>query len=225
MSQSVAIIRALSLVAGISAADAEAAEIKCFAPRALQSSLTELVPEFERSSGHSVSIDYGSAGGLTQRLQRGEFADVAILSNAQVDALEKQQIVVVGSKVDLAKVGVAMMVRPGTPKHDVSSVDAFRQSMLAAKSITYTDPKYGGPAGMYLSGLFDQLGIGAEMKAKTQLVAPAAPLYETVTTGKAEIGFDQLSQVIAEPQVELAGTLPSNIQNYTRFSAGVLEGS
>ena len=93
--------------------------------------------------------------------------------------------------------------------------------MLDAKSITYTDPKYGGPAGMYMFGLFDRLGIGAEIKAKTKLVAPAAPLYNTVINGEAEIGFDQLTQIIAEPNVEFAGVLPASIQNYTRFSAGI----
>ena len=115
-----------------------------------------------------------------------------------------------------------MMVRPGAAKPDASSVDAFKKSMLAAKSITYTDPKYGGPAGTYMNGLFDRLGIGAEMNPKTKLVAPAAPLYNAVINGDADIGFDQLSQIIAEPKVEFAGVLPTGIQSYTRFAVGLV---
>ena len=114
---------------------------------------------------------------------------MAIVSNKQMDDLERQGKIVAGSKVPLAKVGVAIMVRPGAPKPDVSSVDAFKKSMLAANSITHTDPKYGGPAGMYMNGLFDKLGIGAEMRLKTKLVAPAAPLYNAVINGDAEIGL------------------------------------
>jgi molybdate transport system substrate-binding protein len=202
-----------------------ALDITCFAPRALQTSLTELAAQFEKSFGHKITIVYGSAGGLTERLQKDEFADLAIVSDKQIDNLERQGKIVTGSKVALAKVGVALMVRPGAMKPDVSSVDAFKQSMLDAKSITHTDPKYGGPAGMYMAGLFDKLGIGAEMKAKTRLVAPAAPLYNTIISGEAEIGFDQLTQIVAEPNVEFAGVLPPSIQNYTRFSVGITTAS
>ena len=211
----------LSFAAANLPARSGAADIICFAPRALQTSLTELAPQFEKSSGHKITIIYGSAGELTGRLQNGDFADLAIVSDKQIDNLEKQGKIVAGSKAGLAKVGVALMVRRGAVKPDVSSVDAFKKSMLDAKSITYTDPKYGGPAGMYMFGLFDKLGIGAEMKAKTKLVAPAAPLYNTIINGEAEIGFDQLTQIIAEPHVEFAGVLPASIQNYTRFSAGI----
>jgi molybdate transport system substrate-binding protein len=206
-------------------AESGAADIICLAPRALQTTLTELTPRFEKSSGHKITIIYGSAGGLTESLQKGDFADLAIVSDKQVGDLEKQGKIVTGSKAALAKVGVALMVRRGAVKPDVSSVDAFRKSMLDAKSITHTDPKYGGPAGMYMFGLFEKLGIAADMKAKTKLVAPAAPLYNTIINGEAEIGFDQLSQIVAEPNVEFAGVLPASIQNYTRFSAGITTAS
>jgi molybdate transport system substrate-binding protein len=202
-----------------------AVDITCFAPRALQTTVTELAAQFEKSSGHKITIVYASAGGLTERLQKDDFADLAIVSDTQIDNFEKQGKIVAGSKVALAKVGVALMVRRGAKKPDVRSVDAFKKSMLEARSITHTDPKYGGPAGTYMVELFDKLGIGPEMKAKTKLVAPAARLYNTIINGEAEIGFDQLTQIVAERKVMFAGVLPASIQNYTRFSAGITAAS
>ncbi len=117
---------------------ANAAEIKVLTGSAVEPAMIELIPKFERSSGHKVTFDYGTIGGMTDRLLKGEAADVAIVPDPQIDALEKQGKVIAGSRVDLAKVGVGVFVRKGAPKPDISSVEAFKRTLLATKSIAIT---------------------------------------------------------------------------------------
>jgi molybdate transport system substrate-binding protein len=116
-------------------------------------------------------------------------------------------------------------VRKGAAKPDISSVDAFKRSMLAARSIAYPDPAGGGASGIYVASLLERLGIAVEMKPKTKLFPPAEVLYSSVASGDVEIGFNQISEILAQPTVELAGPLPSAIQNYTQFAPGIVTGS
>jgi molybdate transport system substrate-binding protein len=109
--------------------------------------------------------------------------------------------------------------------HDISSVDAFKRSMLAARSITYPDPAGGGASGIYMASLLERLGMAGEMKPKTKLSPSGTVLYASVATGDVEIGFNQISEVLAQPSVEFAGPLPSEIQNYTEFVPGIVTGS
>src|SRR5439155_1124555 len=111
-------------------------------------------------------------------------------------------------------------VRKGATKPDVSSADAFKRSMLAARSIAYPDPAGGGASGIYVASLLERLGIAVEMKPKTKLFPPTEVLYASVASGEVEIGFNQISEILAQPTVELAGPLPSAIQNYTQFAPG-----
>src|SRR5205814_9880111 len=112
-----------------------------------------------------------------------------------------------GSGVSIAKVGVGAFVRKGTAKPDISSADEFKRSMLAAKSIAYPDPAGGGASGIYVASLLDRLGIAVEMKPKTKLFPPTEVLYASVASGDVEIGFNQISDILAQPIVELAGPL------------------
>ena len=220
----VAAISCLLLVAtGVGVASA--AEIKFLCAGALRTVIPGLVLEFEKSSGHKVTVAYGGVGALTDRLQKGEAADVAIVSGPQIDELQKSGKVVAGSRVDIAKVGVGVFVRKGAlQKPDISSADAFKRSMLAAKAIDYTDPASGAADGIYLASLLDRLGIAAEMKPKTKH-RPGPSLYASVASGEVEIGFQQISEILAEPSVEFIGPLPSAIQNITQFAAGIIASS
>jgi molybdate transport system substrate-binding protein len=200
---------------------ADAAEIKLLCAVALKPALDTLVPEFEKSSGHKVTISYGTVGAITDRIQKGESADVAVVSGAQIDELQKQGKIVAGSRAEIAKVGVGSFVRKGAAKPDISSADAFRRSMLAARSIAYPDPAGGGASGIYLASLLDRLGVSADMKPKTRLFPPSALLYDSVAGGEVEIGFNQISEILAQPSVEYLGPLASAIQNYTLFGAGI----
>jgi len=142
-----------------------------------------------------------------------------------IDQLQAQGKVVAGSRVNIAKVGVGVFVRKGAAKPDISSADAFKRSMLAARSIAYPDPAGGGASGIYVASLLERLGIAVEMKPKTKLFPPAEVLYASVASGDVEIGFNQISEVLAQPTVEFAGPLPSAIQNYTQFAPGIVTGS
>jgi molybdate transport system substrate-binding protein len=203
---------------------ARAAEIKLLCAVALHPAIDALIPDFEKFSGHKVTIAYVTAGAVADRVQKGEAADIVINSVPMIDRLQAQGNVMTGSRVIIAKVGVGVFVRKGA-KLDISSADAFKRSMLAARSIAYPDPAGGGASGIYLASLLERLGIAVEMKPKTKLFPPTEVLYASVAGGDVEIGFNQISEVLAQPTVEFAGPLPSAIQNYTQFAPGIVTGS
>src|SRR5438874_13443447 len=129
---------------------ARADEIRLLCASAWRPGIAGLIPGFEKTSGHKVTINYGTVGSLTERLKKGEAADVAIVSGPQLDDLQRQGKIVVGSRVDIAKVGVGVFVRKGSAKLDISSVAAFKRALLVARSITYRDPSGGAAAGVYM---------------------------------------------------------------------------
>ncbi len=200
-----------------------AAEIKLLAAGALEQVLRELVPQFERDTGHRLNVVYGPIGALTDRLAKGEAADVAIVSGQQVDELQGSGKVLAGTRVDIAKTGVGAFVRKDSPKPDISSIDAFRRTLLAASAVTYAAPASGGAAGIYVARLMERMGISAEMNKKTKFDPRGGLLmYQLVASGEASIGFDQMSIILTQPTVELVGPLPETIQNYTTFAAGIV---
>lgn len=199
-----------------------AAEIKLLSASAFEPAMPGLLVDFEKSSGHKVMSEYRTAGAVADRIQKGEAVDVAIVTDPLIDALQKQDRIIQNSRVDLVKVGIGVFVQRGASKPDISSTDSLKRSLLAAKSIAYIDPMSGGASGIYMAALIERLGIAAEMKPKTKLAAPGGSLYEMVAKGDAEIGFNQASEILAEPSVEPIGPLPAAIQNYTRFAAGIV---
>ena len=203
---------------------AGAAEIRLLSASALHPAIDALIPEFEKSSGHKLTAAYGTAGAVAERVLKNEAADIVTSSLPMIERLQAQGKVVAGDRVIIAKVGVGAFVRKGAAKPDISSADAFKRSMLAAKSIAYPDPAGGGASGIYVASLLERLGIAAEMKPKTKL-STLGTLYASVASGGVEIGFNQVSEILAQPTVELAGPLPPPIQNYTEFLAGIVTGS
>jgi molybdate transport system substrate-binding protein len=203
---------------------ARAAEVKLLCAVALQPAMVALIPNFERSSGHKVIIAYGTAGAVADRVTKGEAADIVISAGPLIDQLQAQGKVLADSRVTVAKVGVGVFVRKVAAKPDISSADAFKRSMLAARSIAYPDPAGGGASGIYVASLLERLGIAVEMKPN-KLFPPTEVLYASVANGEVEIGFNQISEILAQPTVELAGPLPSAIQNYTQFAPGIVTGS
>jgi molybdate transport system substrate-binding protein len=157
-------------------------------------------------------------------VRKDEVADVVIVSSAQIDTLIREGKVVPGTRVDIAKVGVGVFVRKGAQKPDISSVEAFKRTLSAAKSIGYNDPAAGAPVSLYLIDLFDHLSIAAEMNQKTIVFKQRSERFEAVARGDVEIGFNQMSEIIAAPGIELVGSLPAAIQSYTQFASGIVAG-
>jgi len=209
---------------GMTPGAVRAAEIKLLCASALHPVIDALIPDFENSSGHKVMVAYGTAGAVADRVQNGEATDLVISSVPMIDRLQTQGKVAAADRVIIAKVGVGAFVRRGAAKPDISSADAFKRAMLAARSIAYPDPAGGGASGIYVASLLERLGIAAEMKPKTKL-STLGTLYASVASGDVEIGFNQVSEILAQPTVELAAPLPAEIQNYTQFLPGIVTGS
>jgi hypothetical protein len=169
------------------ASAAEAAEIKVLASVALTSALNELAPQFERTTGNKLALGYSLVADIRKRVLEGETADVIILSRPVMDELQKQDKFAPGTIADVAGIAVAVTVRAGAPKPDISSADALKRSLLAARSIVYADPAKGGLSGVYFARVLDRLGIAEQVKSKTILV-PGDQSADVVAKGEAEIG-------------------------------------
>src|SRR5471030_1674627 len=146
------------------AGNAVGAEIKVLTAGAYKQVVLALQPAFEKQTGHKLIVDNGTVGQLVKRIDDGEAFDVVVVSPGAIDDLVKKGKVAAGSRVVLARVGVGVMVKEGAPRPDVSTVDAFKKSLLAAKSVAYIDPASGGSSGIYLTGLFAKLGIADQLK-------------------------------------------------------------
>jgi molybdate transport system substrate-binding protein len=198
---------------------AAAADIKVYSTVAFQSVLEQLAPQFEKASGNKLAITYGLAVQLVQRVQAGETADVLILTRAGIDALIKDGKIAPGSDVMLAGAGTAVVVKVGASKPDISSPEALKRALLAAKSITYGDPASGGASGVYFGKLLERLGIAEQMKSKTKFPPSGKLAADVLVAGDAELGVMQTSELI--PGTELVGTLPGDLNNVTVFGTGL----
>jgi molybdate transport system substrate-binding protein len=152
---------------------ARAAELRVLASVALTSALDELSPVFENATGDKLSIGYGLAADLRKHILDGETADVIILTRPLMDELQKQDKLVANSLVNVVGTPVSVVARAGAPKPDMSSVDAFKHTLLTARSIVYADPAKGGASGVYFARVLDRLGIAEQLKGKTILVPGA----------------------------------------------------
>jgi molybdate transport system substrate-binding protein len=210
---------AFFLVGLMTQAISNAAELKFLCGFALASAMKELVPEFQKTTGHTVTASYANVGVITNRVRQGEIADLAIVSAEQSLDLEKEGKIVEIAPVPVAKVGVGVAVKKGAAKPDISTVDAFKHTLLIARSIAMADPARGSPVSAYLIGLFDRLGIGAELKRKIILTLSNVETFEALASSNADIGTSQVSEIVASPNADLVGPLPSDIQSFTRLTA------
>jgi molybdate transport system substrate-binding protein len=199
---------------------AEAAEVKILTAGAMKAVVLELVPQFEKDTGHKAVVDNDTAGGLAKRVEGGEAFDLAVITPSVIGDLAKKGKVAADSRANVARVGVGVVVKEGAPVPDIGSVDAFKRALLAAKSVAYIDPASGGSSGIYLSGLFDKLGIAADIKPKAKL-KQGGYVAELIANGEAELGLHQISEILPVKGVKLVGPLPAEIQNYTTYAAGV----
>ena len=213
-----------SALAASGATVARAAEVKVLTSVALTSALDELAPQFEHATGNKLNIGYSLIADIRKRMLAGETADVIILSRPVMDELQKQDKFAPGAIVNVAGTAVALAVRAGASKPDISSVDALKRALLAAKSIVYADPAKGGAAGVYFAHVLDRLGIAEQVKAKTILV-PGAQAADTVAKGEAEMGIGQTSEIVPVAGAQLVGPLPGELASVTLFSAAIGAGT
>jgi molybdate transport system substrate-binding protein len=207
------------LTASLNEAIAATAEIKVLTSVALRSAFTDLAPRFEHANGYKLVIGYGLIADVGKRVLAGESADVIILSRPVMDELERKKRIVPGTVVDVAATAVALAVRQGAPRPDISSVAAFKRTLLNARSVVYADPAKGGASGVYFAEVLERLGISEQMKPKAILV-PGAQAAEVVARGKAELGIGQTSEIVPVAGAELVGPFPADLGRLTVFSAG-----
>jgi molybdate transport system substrate-binding protein len=217
-------MRRLALTAAlvVAAGAAPAAEIDVMISTAMKAAIEEVAPPFERASGHVLRIVYGPSGGLARRFNGGEPADLIVVDSKVLDELIKQGKVAPG-RTDVARTGIGIAVRKGAPKPDVSSAEALRRALLAAKSIGHTAPAGGGVTAAHIMGVFAKLGIAAEVAPKVKLAAggPDGRVSVLVSSGEAEIGLQLVSELMSNPEVEVIGMLRAELQLIATISAGI----
>jgi molybdate transport system substrate-binding protein len=200
---------------------ASAAEIKVLASGATKEVYLELIPQFEQSSGNKAVATWSGTADIKKRIAAGEVYDVVIASAPDIDGFIQQGKMVSGSRINLMKSGVGVAVRAGAPKPDISSSEALKKTLLAAKSIGYST----GPSGVYVMSLLERMGIADQVKSKLKQTPSGVRIGTIITSGEAEIGFQQVSELIHEPGVDYIGPLPADIQKITVFSAGIHSGA
>jgi molybdate transport system substrate-binding protein len=217
-------MRTLAIVIALFAATAaaRAAEINAFISTAIKSVTDELLPPFERANGYTIRAAYAPSGALLPRFERGEPVDVFLTDSAAIDALIQQGKVVAG-RTDLARTGIGIAVRKGAPRPDVSSAAALKRALIAAKTVGYAAPSGGSITAAHIMGVFERLGIAAEVAPKARLAAggPNGRVSVLVSIGQAEIGLQQVSELMSNPGVDVIGMLPAELQQITIYSAGV----
>jgi molybdate transport system substrate-binding protein len=213
-----------ALAIGPNARAAETGELTVMTSVALTSALDELKPAFEGRDKVKLAITYGIIADLRKRVLAGESADVIILSQPAMEELAKESKIVSGSLVSVAITEVGVAVRAGAPKPDISTVDAFKQALLAAKSIVYADPAKGGASGVYFARVADRLGIADQLKGKTILV-PGAQAADVVAKGEAELGIAQVSEIVPVAGAKLVGPFPGEFANKLVFMGAVGSGA
>jgi molybdate transport system substrate-binding protein len=197
------------------------AEIKVIASGGLKAAYVQLVPVFERENGYKVASVFAGSTDIMKRIGAGEAFDLVIMPGTFIDDLTKLGKIAPGSRVDLAKSGIGVAVRSGAPKPDISSGEALKRAMLAARSIAYSS----SASGIYLAGLFQRMGIADALEARIKQSPPGTPVGELIARGEAEVGFQQVSELLPIGGIDFLGPLPPEIQHFTVFAGGLRVGA
>jgi molybdate transport system substrate-binding protein len=198
-------------------AAATAGEVKLMAGAGMRGTLAELVPQFERVTGHNVLIQYGGGSTLRKQIEAGEVFDLVIIDSAEVDALIKQGKIAGDTRLDIVRVGIGVAVREGAPKPDISSVDAFKNTLLGTTSFTYAPA---GSTGRHLPEVLKRLGIEEQVKGKIKL-SPLDRVAPTVAAGEAELAIGGIPLLLSANGVQLVGLLPAELQSWFVNTAGI----
>lgn len=212
-----ALLLAVATVIGICAGSARADEVKVLAANAVKVPFLALAATFEKATGHKVTASFSGTEGIAKRVTGDEVADVVLIGSSSIDRLIQEGKLVPGSRASFAKVGVGVAVRAGLPKPDITSADGVRKAVLDAKSVAYSS----GPSGQYIAELFKRLGIAEQVKDKLKLPPSNVLVGEVLARGEADLGFQQISDLLNVNGIDYLGPLPPEIQNITVYSAGL----
>jgi molybdate transport system substrate-binding protein len=204
---------------------ANAEQLKVLVGGAMDDPIKKVGADYTRKTSNTLNYTVNTTGALQAKLRAGEKADIIIISSPGMDALEKEKLLVPGTRVALARALIGVAVRAGAASPDLSSVDAFKKAVLGAKSVSYVDPKAGGTSGTYIAGLFQRLGIAEEVKKKTVFRYMGSEVAEAVAQGEAEIGITFTSELAPNKGIKVAGTLPQAIQLPTIYAAAIPVGA
>jgi molybdate transport system substrate-binding protein len=191
-------------------------EVSVLASGAIREIVTELLPSIA-SSGDELKITWAGTAQIKEKLASGEAYDLVIVGAPEVDAFIQAGKIKSGTRVDLVRSGVGVAVKKGAPRPDIGSVAALKQTLLNAKSVAYST----GPSGEYVLKMLDKLGIAAEMKPKLVRTASGTRVGDYLDRGEAEIGFQQIAELIHEAGSDYIGPLPAELQNITVYSSGI----
>jgi len=211
------VTRALAIALFLGATTAHAAEVKLIASAAVRGAVIDLIPAFEKEHGHKISTTWAGTEAITKRISGGEVVDVVLIAAPNIDKLIAEGKLVAGSRADVAKSGIGVAVRAGSPAPDISSREAVKNAVLAAKSVAYSS----GPSGFYLADLFKKMGIADQIKDKVKQTPSGMQVGEVVARGEADLGFQQVSELLHLKGIQYLGPLPADIQHVTVFSAGL----
>jgi molybdate transport system substrate-binding protein len=201
------------------------AELKVYSSIGMRSAAEQLFRIFEKENSCPLAVTWGTAPMLVARIEAGETADVLILSRAGIDALRKQGKIAAGSDVTLAGSGVAIAVKAGAPKPDISTPEALKATLLKARSIAYSEPAAGGASGVYFAKLLERMGIAEQMKPKTKYPPAGGFSGELLLTAEAELAVQQKPELLHVAGIEIIGVLPGDLNVVTEFAAGIMAGN
>jgi molybdate transport system substrate-binding protein len=200
-------------------------EIKVMSAGAVKSMVAALGAEFERATGNKLNLVFNTAGSLRERIEKGEMADLVMLSESGIAALEKRGIFIPGSRTDLGRTVTGVIVREGAALPDISTPEAFKLALLKARSVAYTDPKAGGSGGIMFAGLLQKLGIADEVNKKAVLGKGGHDVATSIAEGRAELGTTFISEVLPVKGVKVVGPLPGELHYANTYTGAIHAGS
>lgn len=198
------------------------AKLKIMCARSMHEVVTALAYDFTSTTGNEVELSFGTVGALQQQLDAGETADVVISGKPAIDALDKADRLASKSRADIATVRIGVAVRAGAPAPDISTPEAFRQALVDARAVAFSDPAVGGSAGVYLARMFTELGLAEAIKEKGIPQQNGGEVARRVAEGKAEIGMTLIAEIVPISGVRVIGPLPKPLGSDTTYCAGVM---
>jgi molybdate transport system substrate-binding protein len=198
-----------------------AADLKVLAPNAAKESVSEAISVFEKATGHKVVVTWSGTEAITKRVAEGEVVDVVVNAAQNTDRQVKDGKLIAASRTDFARSGIGAAVPASAAKIDVSTADALKSALLSARNVVVSS----GTSGRHMVEVFAKLGVSEQMKAKIKQPPSGAQIADYLASGDAELGFQQVSELLNAKGIHYLGPLPADLQNYTIYSAAIHTGA